>query len=192
MITRTRLGPEGHQPTGLLPRMRSELLDRGTFRPRVAAQMYVAYGAHAGLTAVAARRRQLSLPIPDPAAQVTGTLLTGAGGALCLAGMRRFSRPSHVTGTAVEDLITHGIYSYSRNPQYLGYTLVLTGLALARRSGLALLLTGGLAVTYRRWIPTEEQHLQRLFGARYIHYRNSTHRWFGRPQARDGADARTR
>lgn len=53
-------------------------------------------------------------------------------------------RASHVSGTAVEGLITDGIYRYSRKPQYLGCTLVLTGLALARRGGLALLLTGAL------------------------------------------------
>lgn len=192
MTTHTRPRREGRQPTGLLLRLRSELLDRGTLRPTTAAQMYVAYGAHAGLTAVAARQRQLPLPIPDRAAQVTGALLGGAGGALCLAGMRSFTRPSHVTGTAVEDLITDGIYRYSRNPQYLGYTLALTGLALTRRSGLALLLTGALAATYRRWIPTEEQHLQRLFGARYTSYRDGTHRWFGKPQVRGDASARTR
>jgi protein-S-isoprenylcysteine O-methyltransferase Ste14 len=182
MVRHTRRFREGRDPTGLLPRMRTELLDRGSLRPRVAAQVYVAYGVHAGLTAAAARRRQLPLPVPEPAAQVTGTLLAGAGGALCLAGMRRFSRASHVSGTAVEGLITAVPGLHPRPDRSGPGPPRRTRTTPHRRAG----------VTYRRWIPTEEQHLQRLFGARYTHYRSSTHRWFGRPQVRTDARAWTR
>jgi hypothetical protein len=93
--------------------------------------------------------------------------LTGAGGALCLAGMRRFSRASHVSGTAVEGLITDGIYRYSRKTAVPGLhpRPDRSGPGPPRRTRTTPHRRAG--VTYRRWIPTEEQHLQRLFGATY-------------------------
>lgn len=142
--------------------------------------MWLAYGAHAACTAEALRRRAFTLPLP-PASAAAGAWVSSAGIALCLAGMRRFSGAGELTGTRAEDLITSGIYRYSRNPQYLGYVLALTGASIARRSGLGMILATVLAAVYRQWVPMEEEHLDRVLGSRYQDYRRHAPRWLGRP-----------
>jgi len=74
------------------------------------------------------------------------------------AGMRQFAGPGQVSGTNPGGLVTTGIYRISRNPQYIGYLLALSGLTLARRSKDAAALTLAVAAVYRWWIPIEERH----------------------------------
>ena len=85
-----------------------------------------------------------------------------------------------MTGTRNQTLLTTGIYRYSRNPQYLGYLLGLTGASLARRSGAPLVSTAALASVYSAWIPVEEQQLTGLYGQPYTDYTRRTCRWWGR------------
>lgn len=67
---------------------------------------------------------------------------------MCVIGISRFTGVEEVTGTRNQTLLTTGIYRYSRNPQYLGYLLVLTGVSLTRRSAAGLLSTAALASAY--------------------------------------------
>ena len=133
--------------------------------------MWAAYTPHAALTGWALARRAAPLPLPPGVAGVIGAGLVAATAGACVAGMTRFAGPEELTGTRNQELTTTGIYRYSRNPQYLGYLLAVTGAALARRSGAALGGTGALA---RRsgaaWIPVEEHHLTNLYGQRYLDY----------------------
>lgn len=62
-------------------------------------------------------------------AKVSGLALVAAGLATCLAGIRRFTGPSELTGTSIQALTTTGIYRYSRNPQGVGYVTFLAGAA---------------------------------------------------------------
>lgn len=111
-----------------------------------------------------------------------GVGLAVIGGALDAAGAHRFAGPAQLTGTRAGNLITGGIYRYSRHPQYVGLVTALGGLAIARRSLPALALTAVLGAAYRAWAPIEEEHLARCFGAPYRRYRAATHRWFGLPR----------
>lgn len=95
-------------------------------------------------------------------------------------GVSRFTGVEEVTGTRNQTLLTTGIYGYSRNPQYLGYLLVLTGASLTRRSAAGLLSTAVLASAYSAWIPVEEQQLTWLYGQPYTDYTGRTRRWWGR------------
>lgn len=166
----------------LLRRMRTELWGRGSLRPGTVAAMYGTYGTHAAAVLVSLRRRSLPLRIDPALSTAAGTTLTAAGATACLTGMATFADPGQVSGTKPGELLTGGIYRYSRNPQYLGYLLILTGMGTARRSGLALALAMATGLVFRWWIPIEEQHLQRQFAEPYRQYLARVPRWFGRPR----------
>lgn len=166
--------------TALLRRMRAELTEAGRLSPSTVAWMYVTYGAHAIATSVALIRRSGHLPLPRPVS-VAGGVAALAGAGLGLAGMMRFGGAGQLSGTETGSLLGSGVYRYSRNPQYAGLVTGMIGLALARRSGLALTLAAGIAAAYRWWVPVEEHHLDRTFGPTYRTYRDHTSRWLGLP-----------
>jgi protein-S-isoprenylcysteine O-methyltransferase Ste14 len=77
-------------------------------------------------------------------------------------------------------LVTDGIFRVSRNPMYLGLSLLLTGWALWLGSASAWCLPP-LFVAVMTWlqIMPEERALDGLFGAPYAAYRERTARWLG-------------
>lgn len=113
-------------------------------------------------------RRIVSLPLI-----IGGLLLDGAAAGY----FRRL-------GTAVEPwkpstvLATDGLYRFSRNPIYLGFTITYAGLAIAMNSVLVLLLLiPCLWVVDRFVIQREERYLSARFGADYEAYRARVRRW---------------
>ena len=63
-----------------------------------------------------------------------------------------------------QSLATSGPYAWTRNPLYLGTTLVAAGLVVAsREAGLAALFAAAFALVYLPAIELEEQHLRTLF-----------------------------
>ena len=79
---------------------------------------------------------------------------------------------------AATALVTHGPFRLSRNPIYVGNTVVLAGLALAvgnlwflPAAAVAALLTQRLAIV------REETHLAALFGDEWTAYAARTRRW---------------
>lgn len=167
----------------LLQRMRGEFDSAGKLTRSSVAAMYAAYTGHALLTARVAFLRTLPLPLAPRPARATGVSLALAGLGLCAGGMTPFASAAQVSGTETGELVTGGVYRYSRNPQYVGYVLVLVGVGLARRSAAALGLAGAMALAFRYWVPVEERHLARDLGATYGRYRDRTARWvsLGRP-----------
>lgn len=164
----------------LLARMASDIDQRGSIRSSTAAAMWTAYAAHTALTGWMLARQSLNLPLRPGPARVAGAGLVAAGAGMCVIGISRFTGVEEVTGTRNQTLLTTGIYRYSRNPQYLGYLLVLTGVSLTRRSAAGLLSTAALASAYSAWIPVEEQQLTCLYGQPYTDYTGRTRRWWGR------------
>jgi protein-S-isoprenylcysteine O-methyltransferase Ste14 len=76
-------------------------------------------------------------------------------------------------------LVTTGIYRFTRNPMYLGMTLIYAGLALLADSALALLvLLLLLAIIQYGVIKREEHYLEITFGEAYRDYRSRVRRWF--------------
>ena len=76
-------------------------------------------------------------------------------------------------------LVTEGVYRYTRNPMYLGLTLLLLGVA-AQLGRPAALLGPVVFVAYitRFQIAAEERAMAMKFGARYAEYVRATRRWF--------------
>lgn len=69
-------------------------------------------------------------------------------------------------------------YTFTRNPMYLGVTLVLFGFAVFFGS-IAMLLApiAFVVIIDRMVIPREEQNLERLFGPQYSDYKTRVRRW---------------
>ncbi|MGN6576735.1 MAG: methyltransferase family protein, partial [Nocardioides sp.] len=88
--------------------------------------------------------------------------------------------------TRTGPLVRSGVYRWSRNPQYTGYVMALSGAALVRRSPAALALAGVAAAVYQAGVPAEETHLGRTFGDDYDVYLAEAPRWLGVPRPRSG------
>lgn len=158
-------------------RMETDYSATETFRPMTVALMYGAYAANGAAFAWAAARGSWPLPLPERAARFAGTTLAAAGATLSLAGAGRFSSVTQLSGIEPGSLITGGLYRYTRNPQYLGLVAGLAGIAIAARSGLAGAVVAGAWAAFNRWLPSEERHLERVFGDEYRSYAARTRRW---------------
>ena len=78
-------------------------------------------------------------------------------------------------------LVTAGVFRVSRNPMYLGMTLLLIGLALWLGSASPWLIPPlfVIIITVAQIIP-EEHALGQVFGEPYAAYRRRVRRWVGR------------
>src|SRR5687768_4383351 len=112
----TVLGVGAAGSVALIRRMRRELLEDGRLSRLSVVAIYGGYLTHGALVLDAARRRNLPLPLPRRPALVGGVASVIAGAVTYTAGIRRFSGPAHASGTEPGDLVTTGIYRYSRNP----------------------------------------------------------------------------
>jgi protein-S-isoprenylcysteine O-methyltransferase Ste14 len=121
---------------------------------------------------------QFSVPSPV----LTGFAVAAAGGIVSTAGVREFRRvkttvnPLHPERAS--SIVTTGIYRRTRNPMYVGISLVLLGCFLAF-GGLSAAVGLPAFVWYitRFQILPEERTLEAKFGAEYSAYRASVRRW---------------
>ena len=75
-------------------------------------------------------------------------------------------------------LITQGVFRASRNPMYLGFVLILIGIAVLMRSLTPYVVVLAFAILIdRMYITVEERMLAEKFGAEWEKYRQSTRRW---------------
>ncbi len=158
---------------------------RGASIPTVAL-VWAWTGVHFGLVVLAVLKSTWHFELPRAWAFGGGMVLSGLGAAISLGAayaFRSFKRLNFLDDTR---LVTGGVYRWSRNPQLVGWTLVLAGLGLARGSAMVLLLAGVSVVAYELHLPAEEEHLRRVFGQAYEVYRRRTHRYFGRPRVQRG------
>ena len=88
------------------------------------------------------------------------------------------ARTTILPNRAASALVTTWPFSVSRNPIYLGNTLVLAGLALALVWPWLLLMTAASAMLVSKLaIEREERHLQAVFGEAWRDYQAKTPRW---------------
>ncbi len=90
----------------------------------------------------------------------------------------------HKAGTTVKPfqestaLITDGVFRLSRNPMYLGFVLVLIGIAALLGSLTPWIIVPLLAVLMDRvFITVEERMLQARFGQAWLEYKAQVRRW---------------
>jgi protein-S-isoprenylcysteine O-methyltransferase Ste14 len=113
---------------------------------------------------------------------VLGALVAAGGWGLVAWGFRTF----RAAGTTIDPvavhradaLVTAGPFARSRNPMYVGFTLMLVGWAIALGSPLALLGPALFAAYLGRFqIPGEERALRARFGDSYLGYVRTVPRW---------------
>jgi protein-S-isoprenylcysteine O-methyltransferase Ste14 len=75
------------------------------------------------------------------------------------------------------ELITNGIYKYSRNPAFVGFDMMFIGLFLSYPNFATLIVTSVNLVAIHLQILQEERFLQDSFGVEYIKYKKLTPRY---------------
>lgn len=82
-----------------------------------------------------------------------------------------------------DKVITKGLYSVTRNPEYIGLLLMQIGLGIACISWLYLLLTVMLLILLNANLSAEERYCFYRYGDNYRKYKNKTPRWIGIPKS---------
>ncbi len=121
----------------------------------------------------------LGMGVPD-SFQPVGIAITLFGVAVAILVNAVFKR----VGTAIEpwkpttQLITTGLYRWSRNPIYAGFCLFNIGIGIAVNS-LWIVLTAipGAILVYHIAIKKEESYLEEKFGKEYLDYKRRVRRW---------------
>jgi len=82
-----------------------------------------------------------------------------------------------------DEVITKGLYRFSRNPMYIGLLLLQIGLGIACSSWLYLLLTLVLMIMLNAVLSSEERYCLYRYGDDYRKYMSRTPRWIGIPKS---------
>ncbi len=136
-----------------------------------------------GFIAVAwlqARHASYGLSFGGAWADFVGGLLIGGGLLLMLLAFSEFRRQRTTTipHKTPSRLIQSGIFSRTRNPIYLGDTLILAGLVLRLDAVLALPLVPIFVwVIEKRFILPEEDRMRRAFRMDFARYERKVRRW---------------
>ena len=82
-------------------------------------------------------------------------------------------------GTPKEDtsLTVDGLYKLSRNPMYVGMYATLVASALYTLNPMVILLAGFVVAVHHTIVLAEEKHMQKVFGQKYLDYRNCVRRY---------------
>lgn len=162
-----------------LRRMIVEFRRDGALSVATAGVLDALYLAHAAAVTTASRRDHSVLQVPQPVAAALGIATVACGVGVMAAGMRQFPSVGQVNAIGDREFVTAGIYRYTRNPQYLGWSLVLAGVGLAHRSWRGMTLAAVYPAAIQVWLPHEERHLEDEFGLAYRRYRRRVRRWIG-------------
>jgi protein-S-isoprenylcysteine O-methyltransferase Ste14 len=76
------------------------------------------------------------------------------------------------------ELVTTGIYSISRNPYFLSYDLLFTGVFLVFPTLVLLVFLLGIIIIFHLMILEEERYLIKVQGSAYKNYQSKTERYF--------------
>ena len=140
----------------------------------VAALMWVASKVAPSLT--------IPLIVPSAVARLLAIGLLAAGIVLIVAARVSFARAgttwSPVAPHQSRQLVTAGVYRYTRNPMYLGTLLVLLALGARLANPVAAIVALAYVAYMNRFqILPEERVLRARFGDAYVRYARSVRRW---------------
>jgi len=110
-----------------------------------------------------------SLSWPPAVCWTAGISLVVIGNVLAWVGVYQISLLA--TSGAAKELVTNGLYQYTRNPQYLGDILILLGWSVWSASLWVIPLTAGGIVVFLLTPIAEEPWLEEAYGPPYAAYR---------------------
>jgi protein-S-isoprenylcysteine O-methyltransferase Ste14 len=122
------------------------------------------------------------LPLPKLGRLSVAFVLGSIGVAVAIGGVRSFRRARTTVNPLKPEtsaaLVSTGVYSFTRNPMYLGMALALFAWAVYLSSMWSLLgpVLFALYITRFQIVP-EERVLARLFGAPFAAYKKRVRRW---------------
>ncbi len=127
----------------------------------------------------------LSLPGKPlrPIIITVGVLLVIMGLVLVILARREFAKHGERTdpGNPTHQIMTTGVFAFSRNPLYLGIVIFLAGIALAvNLPWMLVMLVPSIIGCHIILIAPEERYLAAKFGEEYAQYTRSVQRWIGR------------
>ncbi len=156
---------------------------KGTYTNKLLFLWYTMWAFHHVPLMLASYYGVWSIPIDKTFALAGGLILFVIGIIILPMGMIEFRSLRRSTGQDISKLITTGIYRWSRNPQFVGWFLMLFGISLAGRSGFAFTLTGVFAIViYLYTILLAEPYLESIYGEEYRLFKLRTARWVGIPK----------
>ena len=119
-------------------------------------------------------------PVPSPWNWGVGVFLVLLGLSMNLpsAGLFRSIKTNLIPYNDPTILVTSGWFRFTRNPMYLGFVMILLGVAIGAGSvyGYAVPIVFALIMD-RTFIRLEEKAMVRVFGAAYDDYRRKVRRW---------------
>ena len=107
-------------------------------------------------------------------------VVVGIGIALIAAALGLFRRTGQnpEPWKSTPEIISTGIYRYTRNPMYVGMALLQTGIGIGWGNGwVVAFVPVALAVVYGIAVRHEEAYLEQKFGETYTTYKASVRRW---------------
>ena len=122
------------------------------------------------------------LELPKLLRLLVATVLGVIGAAVAIGGVMSFRRAKTTVNPLKPEtsaaLVSTGVYSFTRNPMYLGMVLALFAWAVYLSSMWSLIgpVLFGLYITRFQIVP-EERVLDRLFGAPFAEYKKRVRRW---------------
>jgi len=122
----------------------------------------------------------LPMALPTPLRIAGSVVLILPGGMAAVAALRLFrqAKQDPTPWKPTTEIVSTGIYRFTRNPMYLGLALMLAGLSIAMANlWLIALLPPVLVVIHATAIRHEEAYLEQEFGERYLDYKRSVRRW---------------
>jgi len=111
---------------------------------------------------------------------IIGSLILAPGVALNVGGFltQRRAGTDPIPFNPSTKIVSHGVYSLSRNPIYIGFALWTLGIAILCNSFWMLLAAPlGLILVDRLVVVREERYLERKFGEEYLAYKRRVRRW---------------
>ena len=134
---------------------------------------------HLAIAYVAKWAIPIPLVLPD-VVRTGGLVLVAVGFLLAAAAFAGF-RKAHTTVDphgSVSQLVTSGIYRFTRNPIYLGFVLILAGFPLFSGTVWGVILAPVLILNMNSLvIQHEEAYLEKKFSDEYTRYRSRVRRW---------------
>ena len=122
----------------------------------------------------------LPMDLPLVSRIAAGTVVTAAGLAFMGLAMSLFRRTGQdpKPWATTPEIISSGIYRFTRNPMYVGMALIQIAIGIGLANWWVILAVPvSLVLVYLTAIRHEEAYLERKFGSAYTDYKMSVRRW---------------